>query len=144
MLRLNLEVLAVLLGTLVPLAVGLLTHWSASSSVKALLNVTLSAIAVFCTLAINNDGLLSKQTVITFALAFLASGVSHTNLWKPTGVTDFLQYRIPVGVLKDHDTIDRVNAIWGDVENFRNAIEAQKTVGQPALGASRTGSPPLK
>lgn len=91
MIHLNVAVLNVVSGSLIPLLVAALLHWSAPSWVKAVLNAVLTVGASVCALAVTHNGLLTKQEVVGIALTFLVSGSAHAHLWVPFGFTGFFQ-----------------------------------------------------
>lgn len=75
-------------GTVIPLIVALLTKSSASSSVKAVANLVLTAIGAAVALLIANNGTAPWTDVAAAAAAvFLASGSSYSHAWKPLGVS---------------------------------------------------------
>jgi hypothetical protein len=80
--------LTLLLGTVIPILVALVTKVSASSRLKAILNLVLSVAAGVLT-AFTQAGArgVTLYEILTLAGAtFVTSGVVHTTLWKPTGV----------------------------------------------------------
>jgi hypothetical protein len=81
--------LALLIGTVIPVVVALLAKWSASSRVKALLNLVLSiggGVLVAFQQA-GSRGVTLYEIIACAGATFLASGVAHEHFWKPTGVT---------------------------------------------------------
>lgn len=80
--------LTLIVGTVVPLLVGLLTKSAASSGVKAFVNVILSAAGGAGTALLASDGGLPWQSVLIAAFAtYVVSGSSYSHLWKPALVT---------------------------------------------------------
>lgn len=85
------------MGTIIPLLTGLVTKFQASSQVKAVVNLVLSILAGGVSYLIENDGSGTWMELVTAMVAvYLASGVSYTNLWKPTGAATKVQNVIPM------------------------------------------------
>ena len=78
-----------IVGSVIPLAVAFLTKAAWSSSVKAILNALLAAVAgSFSALLLEHGHLRWQAFVIAGASTYLVSGSTHSHLWKPTGLTD--------------------------------------------------------
>lgn len=80
---------AVILGSLVPVLNGILTKLSTSSKVKVVFNMVLSAIVGLVTVSIVDGGgaVFSQSAVISAILAFWASITSYAGLWRPLEIT---------------------------------------------------------
>lgn len=92
MISVDVALLTFVLGSLVPLVVAILTKANASSGIKAVANVVLSIVAAVCTDLIAQGGKASVIQVLTVAIAaYVASGVTYTHFWKPTGIAPALQ-----------------------------------------------------
>lgn len=76
---------AALVGTVLPLAVGLLTKINASAGVKGVLLLTLSAVNGLVSTATQTDGtaLISKETLVAALASWAAAVTTHFGLWKP-------------------------------------------------------------
>lgn len=95
-LNIDLGVLTLLAGTLVPFAVGLLAKSDASSRVKGILNAVLSALAGGLAVAIAADGQVVLATVVRAMLeTFIASTAVYHGLWKPTGAAPAVAKLLP-------------------------------------------------
>lgn len=82
------EVLSLLEGAVIPLAVSLVVKSRASSTVKALANAALAAVAGAITTALGVGGTIDWQTyAIDIMSAFLASVAAYHGLWSPTNTT---------------------------------------------------------
>lgn len=89
MLELDVEVLVLLSGTVVPLLVGLVTKLGASKRLKSILNLILSVAAGALTWMIAAGGKFTwHEAAFAAASAYIASGVSYQNLWKPSGAAE--------------------------------------------------------
>ncbi len=88
---LDLATWALIGGTLVPLIVGLVTKLRASSAVKGLANLVLSAVAGVIAAAIAGGGILTKQSVVAGFLSLVGSVGAYYGVLKPTGVTGAIQ-----------------------------------------------------
>ena len=92
MIEVDIATLALLSGAVIPLLVGVVTKLTAPSSVKAIINLVLSAGAGGVSYLVNNSGAGRWQEVVTAALlAYMSSGVTFHNLWKPTGAAPAVQ-----------------------------------------------------
>lgn len=78
-----------LVSTIIPLLVGLLTKLNASSSLKSIVMIVLNAIAAFITTSTVDDGsaVLTKEGFIAFALGVVTSIATYYGVWKPVGVS---------------------------------------------------------
>lgn len=87
--------LAFVSGSLMPLAVALVTQVSASSPLKATLNLILSLAAgvVSAFVSAGADGLTTYQIGAAAIGAYLASQVAYGGFWKPTGAINALSVR---------------------------------------------------
>lgn len=90
MIELDSVTLALLTGPLVPLLVALLTKEGAPSWLKATVNVVLS-FAAGALAYLQQHGASTWQLVLNAGLAYLASGVSYQNFWKPTQLAGRVQ-----------------------------------------------------
>lgn len=88
MITVDILTLTLIVGTIVPLVVALLTKSNASPAVKAVVNAVLAGVAGAGTALIEAHGGLRWQSVLIAAFStYVVSGSSHAHLWKPTGVT---------------------------------------------------------
>lgn len=87
------EIIAVLIGIVLPLLTGLATKLKATSAVKVIVNAVLIAITgIFTTLASEPEaGLPLYDTFYAIALAAASSWGTYARIWKPLGVTDYIQ-----------------------------------------------------
>lgn len=83
-------VLTVLLGSVLPLLVRLVTTNFASSKLQAALLALLAAATGALSAAQTNAGVLSKDTLVFAAAAWVMAVASHYGFHKPTGVTDWV------------------------------------------------------
>jgi hypothetical protein len=83
------QVLAIVVGTILPLLVGLVTKESWSGGVKAVLLAVLSAADGFLSTALDAANAHAsfdwKATFLTALTVFLTATGAHFGLWKPTG-----------------------------------------------------------
>lgn len=77
-----------LLGTVAPLLVGLLTRLAAPSALKAVLLVTVSIVVGLVSTAIGEDGgaVISEQALTNAVIAWVAAVATHFGVWKPLNV----------------------------------------------------------
>lgn len=74
---------------LIPIANGLLTKYTLSSGVKAVITIVLNAVAALVLTATQADGtaVISNSTLLTFVFGTIVSVVSYLGLYKPVGLT---------------------------------------------------------
>jgi hypothetical protein len=94
--------LTLIVGTILPMLVALVTHQLASSRYKSVALLVLSALAGVGTQMMHNGGhLVLNQAALQSAMSFGIAFVAHEGLLKPlglTGVTGWLNARIPGGM----------------------------------------------
>lgn len=79
-------------GAIIPLLVGIVTRWEASSRLKALANLTLSAVGGYVTHLIANQGAFTvKEFVSAFLLVWVSSLATYEGFWKPSGAAPAVQ-----------------------------------------------------
>lgn len=91
-LKVNATALNFIVGAIIPLAVALLAKWHASATLKAILNLGLSAVGgAVVTLAAAGGQTDDLWTwVLNIGITWLMSIVSYYGLWKPTGTAPAL------------------------------------------------------
>ncbi len=86
MIQIDVTALSFVVGVLIPLLVALLTKVNASRTVKAVLNLGLSAIAGAVVVAIQASGNINVQNlVVGVGTTWIASIVSYYGVHDPTG-----------------------------------------------------------
>lgn len=79
---------SLLVGTVLPVLVGLVTRSSTSNGLKAILLAAFSAISGFATEVLESGDDFQMSTALITALGtFLVGVATHFGLWKPTGVS---------------------------------------------------------
>jgi hypothetical protein len=86
------QVLAVLIGTVLPLLAGLITRWNASPGARAVVLLVLAAVTSFLT-ELYNAVVASATfdvgaTLLTVLATFLVGVGVHFGLWSPTGASN--------------------------------------------------------
>lgn len=85
---LSTALLQVLIGTVLPMAVAVVTHQMASSRYKAVVLTVLSVVAGVATQMLRNNGhLVVGQAALLSAVSFAVAYVAHAGLLKPLGLT---------------------------------------------------------
>lgn len=74
-------------GVLIPIVVNIVTKEVASSSVKSVLLLVLSAVAGLATVAISGGGVVTDAALLNAAVTFVVAVASYYGFWKPTGVS---------------------------------------------------------
>lgn len=79
----------IILGMLVPLVVGLLTKFTTSSGVKAVIMLILNAVQTLIVQATMADGtaIIDQSTFIAWALALVVSVATYFGVYKPLDLT---------------------------------------------------------
>jgi len=90
MLYSDMTLLALVSGVIVPLLVGVLTKLNASSGVKAVLNLGLSALAAGLATA-NEIDFTWKPFLVNFAFTWVVSVATYYGFWRPTEVSTKVQ-----------------------------------------------------
>lgn len=109
-LEVDVTVITFIMGSIIPLVVGMLTKLKASSAVKAVVNVGLSVVTGVCSVLIAHDGKLTWQTLVSGVFTTLfSSGFTYSHVWKPTGVVEKVQQIAPdSGVGKPVESVETV------------------------------------
>lgn len=89
------QVLALIIGTVLPLIAGLVTRWNASPGARALVLLVLAAITSFLTAwldAVNGGTSLDIGATLLAVLGTFLVGVGvQFGLWKPVGASDAMK-----------------------------------------------------
>ena len=80
------QVVSILIGTVIPILVALVTRSTARPGVKAVVNLALSALSGFGTEYINSTNFVWQQALLTTVVTFVVSVATYYGLWKPTNV----------------------------------------------------------
>lgn len=83
----DMTLLALLIGVIVPLLVGLLTKLNASPAVKSILNLGLTALGTALVTS-NQVGFSWKPFAVNFAVAWAVGIGTYYGFYKPTGVAN--------------------------------------------------------
>lgn len=84
-------VVAIIIGTITPLITGLITKLSASSGLKALVNLVLVAVGTVLNLIVTNGGVfVVRDALVLFACTFVANVASYAGVWAPVGAKNIL------------------------------------------------------
>jgi uncharacterized membrane protein len=88
-------IVTILIGTVLPLLVGLVTKLDASSNVKKISLITISAVqgVIVNATLIDGTALISSEMLLFAALAWVAALGSYFKVLKPTGVAPAVQNR---------------------------------------------------
>lgn len=82
-------IVAILLGTIIPVLNGLVTKLTTSAGVKAILTLVLSTIAGLVTTATTDggDAVFSGALLLNTSLSFVLAVATYAGFWKPLEVT---------------------------------------------------------
>lgn len=102
--NIDVPTLSLIVGTVIPLLVGVVTKEVASSAVKGVLNALLSSIAGALTVVIAANGEWVINDIVHGALAtFIASIATYYGLWKPTGISASVNANTPGFIGRDRE-----------------------------------------
>lgn len=93
MLVVDLALLAVVAGTILPILVGIVTKEVASGAVKATILALLSAVTGLVNGAINADGVFTKEAVIAAAVTWVTAVATYYGFLKPTEVSPKVNHK---------------------------------------------------
>lgn len=85
------QVVSILVGTVLPILVGLVTKTVTSPTIKAVLLLALSGLSGFGSEYINDPNFVWQQALLTTVVTFVVGVATHFGLWQPTGVTAKVQ-----------------------------------------------------
>lgn len=89
MVHLDPFLLTLLIGSVLPVLVGIVTKLQASDTIKSTVNVALAAVTAVLVQVQSMGGNFDwKASVALFASTFVASGATYQHFWVPIGKTD--------------------------------------------------------
>ena len=91
MIEVDVTMLNLLLSTVLPLAVGVVTKKVASSKVRTVMLLALSTVAAVTVQAINDAGLVTDASVTLAVQNFVVAVAMYFGVWKPTGIAEKVQ-----------------------------------------------------
>ncbi len=94
MVVLDVALLSILIGTVLPILVGIVTTKVESRKLKGVLLLTLSAITGILTTAVNGGGVITKETIVASLVSYATAMAVHYGVYKPTGITETVQTKI--------------------------------------------------
>lgn len=83
----DMALLAIVVGTVLPILVGIVTKEVASGALKSVILAFLSAVTGLVNGAINADGLFTKEAVIAAAVTWVTAVATYYGFLKPTDVS---------------------------------------------------------
>lgn len=87
MFELDLAVLGILVGTVLPIVVGIVTKEVRSGALRSSLLAFLSAVAGAANMAIHDQGVFTKETIVAAAITFVTASASYYGFLKPSGIS---------------------------------------------------------
>lgn len=94
MIVLDVALLALLIGTVLPILVGIVTTKVESRKVKSILLITLSAVSGLLTGALQGGGAVTKEALYAGFVSYITAIAVHYGVYKPSGVTEVVQTKI--------------------------------------------------
>jgi hypothetical protein len=86
------QVFALVTGVVLPLLVGLITKYDASPRVKALLLALLAGVSGALASLNSSEPVISGETLTQVAISWVTAILVYFGFWKPTGVTETLNW----------------------------------------------------
>ena len=87
MFELDPAVLGILVGTVLPIVVGVVTKQVRSGAVKSSLLALLSGLTGALNVAINEGGVFTKETIVAAAITWVTAVATYYGFLKPSGVS---------------------------------------------------------
>lgn len=89
MFTVNATLTMLLVGTLIPILVGLITKANAPAAVKSICMIVLSAIGAAFVVSTQADGtaVFSKETIVATLNTIVQAVATYYGVWKPSGVS---------------------------------------------------------
>lgn len=147
MTHLNVSVLTVVIGTVIPFITGVVAK-EKNTTVKAVVNALIAAVSGAITIAIADGGAVPLwQWVLGIATTWFASLVTYEGFWKPTGIVDravewAAKQLAKIGIhLPQAELVsieDFLQSIFGEAVQFLTAEEAKLHFGGGAAPAPVT------
>lgn len=144
-LQVDLTWLNFMVGALIPLLTGLVVKWKASSQLKSIVNLVLSAVAGALTTVIANQGAMKpKEFVAGIAATLVTSWASYGQLWKPSGIADKVAQVSPDFGIGPSSFEEIVESAFTDQEKqvIREMIEDEIAKRKPARKAAAKKAAP--
>ncbi len=78
-------VTSLLVGAILPVAIGALTHWNAAAKVKAVVSIGLSLVAALVLASRNELGgaTFTEEAILEFVLVLVANVATFLGFWQP-------------------------------------------------------------
>lgn len=89
------QLLVVLVGVVIPIITAVVARWTAAPGVKAVITLTLSAVAGVVTQAIEGGGIWTSEMIVNAVVAYVIAIATYYGLWKPTTVAPAISQRVP-------------------------------------------------
>ena len=99
MITINATLAVVITGSLIPLAISLVTKSTASPKLKSLLNVLFNAVQalIVSSMLSNGSAVISKDTLILWVTGVVISSASYIGVWKPVDAAKALLPNVGLG-----------------------------------------------
>ncbi len=94
MIVLDVAIVSILLGFVLPLFVGIVTKKVESRQLKGVLLLTASALSGLLSSSLTTGGVLSKDAIIAGITTYGIALASYYGVWKPTGTAEHLQEHV--------------------------------------------------
>lgn len=88
MLMIDVAVLAILAGTVLPILVGVVTKKLAAGGIKAAVLAGLSIVTGLVNGAVNADGVFTQEALVGAGVAWVTAVATYYGFLKPTGITE--------------------------------------------------------
>ena len=88
MLVIDVAILSILVGTVLPILVGISTKKLATGAVKASVLAGLSIVTGLVNGALNADGVLTQEALVGAGIAWVTAVATHYGFFKPSGISE--------------------------------------------------------
>lgn len=80
-------IMAIVVGTVIPLVNGIITKLQAASGIKVLVNFVLVALGTVLNLIVTSNGtFVVRDALVLFATTFVIAGATYLHVWVPLGL----------------------------------------------------------
>lgn len=118
MITLNSTFVVIIVGTLIPILVGVMTKLDASPRIKSIINIVLNGVQALIVSSVTADGAaaISKQTAVLWALGVITSIATYLGVWKPNNIPQKLLPNVGIGGSSENPPV----TVVGDGSSMEN------------------------
>ena len=90
----DVAILSIILGTVLPILVGIVTTKLESGRLKGVLLLTLAALGGLVSTGVAGEGVFTSQSLIAAGVSYVTALASYYGVYKPRGVADYVQEKV--------------------------------------------------